>query len=178
MPIASFRGKAFQVSANKKYTFSGLSWSGALDTETQDKLGSKPSTYIKGESLDGMSFEVPLRADFGINVRAQIEDWKAILASKKPDIFILGSKPLGKNKWLLKSVSVSDEEIDASGNFLKATLKLEFEEYVRAGTAQSQTSAAGATNLNLTPSQYIYDPPNKADDKRDNPNLDHALWGL
>lgn len=178
MPIASFKNKVFQVSGNQKYTLSGMAWSGALDMETQEKLGSKPSTYIKGDGLDSMSFEVPLRADFGMNVRAQIEEWIDIKSAAKPDIFILGSKPLGKNKWLLKSVSVSDMEIDARGNMLKATLKLEFEEYVRAGTAQSKTSAAGATNINLSPSSYLFNPPNKADEKRDNPNLAHALWGL
>jgi hypothetical protein len=174
MPIASFRGKVFQVSSNRKYTFSGLEWNSSLETEAQEKLKDKPSTYIKGESLNTMTFEIPLRADFGIDVRLEIESWEAIKSSTKPDIFILGTKPLGKNKWLLKSVAVSNVEIDNTGRILRAMLKLDFEEYIRAGKAQSNNSSlanASSSGLNLPPSNYIYDPPNKAEEKRNNPNV-------
>lgn len=177
MPIATFLNKVFQVSATRKNTLNGLTWSGELDTEAQEKLGSKPSTYIKGESLSSLSFDVPLRADFGIKVRAEIESWEAIKSKSKPGIFILGTKPVGKNQWLLKSVGVSDMDIDGRGNISKATLKLEFEEYVRAGqkppeSTGSKSVAIGTTPVNLKPSTYIFDPPDKAAEKRSNPNFE------
>lgn len=175
MAIASFKNKVFQVSASQKNTFDGLGWSGALETEAQEKLQDKPSTYIKGLALDVMSFEVPLRIDFGMDVRAEIEQWEAIKTGTSPDYFILGTRPLGKNKWLLKSVGVSDTEIDGNGRLLRAKVKLDFEEYIRAGKAQPpKTTAAGTTNLNLSPTEYITNPPNKAEEKRNNPNLTAA----
>ncbi|TCZ73061.1 hypothetical protein E0485_21830 [Paenibacillus albiflavus] len=182
MPIASFKNKVFQVSSNQKNTFDGLTWSGDISLEAQEKLKDKPSTYIKGIGLTSMSIDVQLRADFGVNVRNEIEQWEAIRDNMVPDIFVLGTKPLGKNKWLLKSTSVSDTVVDGKGNMLAATLKLEFEEYVREGKASASqgasggaggSSAAGFQSYSIVPAD-IFTPPNKADNKRDNPNYYEA----
>lgn len=174
MPIASFQKKQFSVSLNKIYTFFGLEWSGSLDTEAQEKLKSKPSTYIKGQTLGIMSFEIPLIAGQYIDVRAQIEQWEEIRDKATPDYFILGEKPLGKYKWLLKSVGISDTQIDGKGNMLRAKVKLDFEEYVRAGSAQAseKKSAAAKTSnttpvrLDIVPASYI----DKTEAKRPNVN--------
>jgi hypothetical protein len=177
MSIATFQKKVFTVSGNNKYILDELAWSSSLSTESQEKLKSKPSTYIKGEALMPLSFTIPLRVELGHDVRKEIESWEAILSKQSPDLFILGSKQIGKNKWLLKSVGVSDTEIDGKGKIRKATLSISLEEYVRAGKAEakkSTTSAAG-TGTTIPPNQYIYDPPNKAEDKRDNPNLTQSV---
>lgn len=177
MTIATYQKKVFQVSGTKKYTFDGLSLSGSLDTEAQDKLNHKPSTYIKGEFLDSLQIDIPLRADFGMNVRNEIEEWKRIKSNKKPDFFILGNKPLGKNKWLLKSVDVSDVEIDNNGFMLKAKISLKIEEYVRTGTASASKSNQTAVSFDLEtlasnqqPNMDIYSPYDKEEDRRDNLN--------
>jgi hypothetical protein len=172
MPIAVFGKKVFQVSNNKKYTFNGLTWGGDLQTELQEKVKSKPSTYIKGVALDLMSFSIPLRTEFGIDVRKEIESWESIKLEAQPNIFILGTKPLGQNKWLLKSTSVSDEIIDNNGNMINATLKLGFEEYVREGkVAAISVSSPAAVGINIRPNQDIFNPSTKPSQKRDNPNM-------
>uniref|UniRef100_UPI003F6610FE phage tail protein n=1 Tax=Gorillibacterium sp. sgz5001074 TaxID=3446695 RepID=UPI003F6610FE len=172
MPIASYQGKVFQG----MYTIDGLGWGGALDTEAQEKLQDKPSTYIKGKTLSTISFDIPLRAELGHNVRAEIEAWEAIRDTARPDYFILGEKPLGRNKWLLKSTTVSDPLLDAQGWLIKAVLKLELEEYVRAGSAEASASkkAAAGVAIGLEPSPSIYSPPDKAEQKRANPNVSAA----
>lgn len=172
MAIASFQKKVFQVSATSKYPLDGLGWSSALNTEAQEKLNAKPSTYIKGGTLSPLSFTVPLLTDLGINVRKEIESWEAIMNAQTADYFILGSKPIGKNKWLLKTVSVSDTVIDGKGYLRKANLKLDFEEYVRAGKAEEKKDSKTAltTGNNITPTSYI----DKTADKRINPNASEA----
>lgn len=176
MTIATFQKKVFQVSGTKKYTFDGLSMSGSIDAETQDKLHSKPSTYIKGESLLSMQIDIPLRADFGIDVRKEIEDWYSIQSRKNPDYFIIGNKPLGKNKWLIKSVDVSEYEIDNNGFMLKAKVSLKIEEYVRAGSASASNSNQTSFTFDLEslasqqPNMDMYSPYDKQDDTRDNLN--------
>lgn len=175
MPIASFKGKVFEVSASRVNTFDGLTWGGSLDTESQEKLGNKPSTYIRGSTLDSLSFEIPLRADLGHNVRSEIEAWESIRDSKSPDVFILGSKPVGKNKWLLKTVTATDNQIDNAGQLLKATVKLEFEEYVRSGKNQDkQKGTAGTVSVGLVPAE-IYSPPTKTEEVRTNPNYNNSV---
>lgn len=193
MAIASYQKKVFNVSNNSRYTFDSLEWSGTLETEAQDKIKQKPSTFIKGEGLGSLSFDIPLRIGAKLDVRAEIEAWEAIKAKGAADYFILGTKPLGKTKWLLKSVAVSDTEIDGKGRMLKASLKLSFDEYVRAGKASSAASPAGSsvgapaapaspavvptvggTKINLEPLSYI----DKPKDTRKNPNAQAAVKAI
>ncbi|MFD5019996.1 phage tail protein [Paenibacillus sp. NPDC058367] len=180
MPIASYQGKTFSVSPTKVYTIDGLEWSGSLNTESQEKLKSKPSTYVKGQGLDTMSFDVPLRAELKVDVRKEIEAWEALREKASPAFFVLGTKPLGKNKWLLKSVAITETQIDGKGRLIAARIKLGFEEYVRAGSAQKAAASASTkktsakskksntaqVNLNLVPMSYI----DKVETKRVNPN--------
>jgi hypothetical protein len=185
MPIAVFKNKSFQVSSNRIYTLNGLTWGGEIQSEAQEKLNSKPSTYIKGNGLNSMSFEVPLKLNIGVNPKKEIEDWEAIRDSLQSSIFILGSKPLGANKWLLKSVSVSNTIIDNKGTLIEATLKLEFEEFVRQGSAESAESSSGgsgttskkkaAVSTGIAPSDYIYKPATKVEQTRNNTNVTSAV---
>lgn len=189
MPIAVFRNKTFQVSGTRINTFDGLSWGGDIQVEEQEKLNSKPSTYIKGVGLDSMSYEIRLSWDLGMNVRKEIEEWEAIKLSMQPAIFMLGNKPLGANKWLLKSTNISNTKINNKGNLLSAVLKLEFAEFVRPGSVGTSSSSKSSTKVsskssskkavavsaNLNPSNYIYKPPTKTEQKRSNPNLANAV---
>lgn len=181
MPIAVFYNKTFQVSSNKVYTFDGLSLSSSLQTDKQDAAGKKPSTYVKGPDLDTMGFNIPLRSSLGINVKAEYESWKAIEESGIAYPFILGGKPVGINKWLLKSVSLNNtDEIDSTGNIKSGMLQLQFEEYVRPGSAQAnQTStsksSAPAVKVNKINPKIDLLASNKAAVKRRNGNVFAAL---
>lgn len=182
MAIAVFKNKTFQVNSKKVYTFDGLTWGGDIQSEAQDKLNSKPSTYIKGNGLKNMSFEIPLKASLSMNVRKEIEDWEAIRDSLQSAIFMLGVKPLGVNKWLLKSVNISDAIIDNKGNISEANLKLDFEEYIRPGSAESADSKSAskskktpAVKVNIAPSDYIYKPLTKTLQTRNNTNVTDSI---
>jgi hypothetical protein len=185
MPIAVFKNKSFQVSSKKVYTFNNFSWGGDIQSEVQEKLNSKPSTYIKGIGLGNMGFEIPLKSSLALNPKKEIEDWEAIRDSLQPAIFILGSKPLGSNKWLLKSANVSNVFIDNKGNVTEAMLKLEFEEFVRPGSAESSSSSSGASSTtskkkaavsaNIAPGDYIYKPATKTEQTRNNPNVTSSV---
>ena len=185
MSIAVFKNKTFQVSSKKVYTFDGLTWGGDIQAEAQDKLNSKPSTYIKGNGLKNMSFEILLKTSLNMNVRREIEDWEAIRDSLQSAIFMLGAKPLGTNKWLLKSVNISDTRIDNKGNLIEASLKLDFEEFVRPGSAESSTKSKKAVSkkkaskskskVNISPSNYIYKPPTKAEQTRNKTNVAKSI---
>lgn len=177
MPIATYQKKVFQVSTKSKYILSGLAWSSAISSESQDKLNSKASTYIKGQGLTQMGFTIPLFSSLGHDVRKEIDAWEAILLKQTPDYFILGTKPVGKNKWLLKSVGVSETEIDGKGTIRKAILKIDLEEYVRAGKAEvkkSEAKTALSTGSNIPPSSYITKPLNKVEEKRVNPSVSES----
>lgn len=178
MAIAVFKNKTFQVSSEKIYTFDNFVWGGDIKSESQEKLNSKPSTYIKGVDLKNMSFEIPLKLNLGVDPRVEIEEWESIRDSLQPAIFILGTKPLGINKWLLKSVNTINTVFDNKGNLVGATLQLEFEEFVRQGSAEeslgnasSSSKNKAAISANIYPSDYIYNPPTKSEQIRNNSNV-------
>jgi Phage protein U len=137
MAIATFGNKVFQVSASKMYTFNEFQYSSSLQTEKQDVLERKPSTYNKGPDLDSMSFKIHLDAMFGVNPRAEMESWISIMNEGIAYPFILGGKPLGSSKWLLVSVGESNVNIDNAGKILGIDIDLKFDEYVSAGKPPS-----------------------------------------
>ncbi len=143
MVIASFSNMTFQTSGNKIYTFDGLSMGCSLETESQDVAGKKPSTYVKGAGLGKLSFNVPLKAALGLNVRNEYGKWKSLAEAGKPYPFILGGVPLGENKWLLKSANLDNTVVNSKGEILSGTLSLEFEEYVREGSAANTDGGSG-----------------------------------
>ncbi|TZE82006.1 phage tail protein [Calorimonas adulescens] len=177
MPIAVFANKVFQVDSQKIYTFNDFTMSSSLETEKQDAANKKPSTYIKGPDLYTMSISIPLDVSMGVNVRNEYGAWKALVEAGKPYPFILGGKPLGSNKWLLKSASLNNTVIDSNGNILSGTIQLEFEEYVRPGSAQTSKSAKktsytpGISLPKVSSDMNLLGSSDKADMKRSNPNM-------
>lgn len=139
MPIASFAGKEFSVSTNRIYPFTDLALSGSISTESQERVGQKPATYIKGLELESFSISIPLIAQIKLNIRTEFADWQKIRDSRIPYFFILAGKPIIQNKLLLKSVDLSDTVINSNGIILKGTLQLKFEEYVAAGSAEKSS---------------------------------------
>jgi hypothetical protein len=141
MAIAIFSKKTFQVSSSRIYTLNDFSLKSGLNTESQDVTGKKPSTYVKGGILESMSFSIPVGTSMGINARGEYEGWKSIMEAGMAYPFILGGKPVGNNKWLLKSVSLGNTKIDSKGYILSAALDIEFEEYVRPGSVQKNSTS-------------------------------------
>ena len=150
MTIAAFAGKIFKVSTENIYTFDNLDISAQLITEEIEVQGKKPSTHIKGLGLDGISFQINLDARF-VDIQQEYESWIAIMAQVKPYPFIIGAKPVGTNKWILKSVSMPVKQVNNRGVILKASLNIILEEYVRPGTPQKEIAPVYPPGL--SPSQ-------------------------
>ncbi|RII32856.1 hypothetical protein D2A34_21925 [Clostridium chromiireducens] len=143
MSMASFATKVFEVSGdNKIYTFQDFQYSSSLQTDKQDSDGNKPSTYNKGPDLDSFGFKVKLDASYGVNPRSDWEEWKSLMESGVAYPFILGGKPLGSYNYILVGVKPSNFNIDNEGNILSLELDLNFDEYVRAGSADSNKKSS------------------------------------
>jgi len=150
MSIASFGTKVFEVSGDKIYTFQDFQCSASLQTEKQDSVGNKPSTYNKGSDLDTIGFKLKLDISYGINPRNEWEDWKTIMESSVSYPFILGGKPIGNNKYLLVGVKPSNFNVDNKGNILSMELDFSFDEYVREGTADTKKTSKKTSKKSST----------------------------
>jgi len=164
--IASWKNKKWEVSPNKIYNLEGFSTSFKLKfDQNQDKEGS-PATNVRGRELVPLSFDVTLSDVVGINVRAEIESWAALIGEAAP--FYLGGKRFGPELMQLQSVDVSDVIIDDLGRIRSAKLRLNFEEYADEA-AKAKPGATTTSTKDIGPSSQ-----DKIAKKPANPQLDQA----
>ena len=128
--VGYFGSERFVVSDTKVLTFSNFQRSTAGRYQTFDRIGKKPLTEMTGPGLESVTYSVSLDATLGVEPRVVLDHWTTLAGAGTVDIIVIGNKLVGKNKWLLKSVSESWSTIDGNGRVLKATMDLTFEEYV------------------------------------------------
>ncbi len=182
MALGGFAEKLFEVSSNKIYTFDDYSKSFALNVESQEVDGDKPSTYIKGKALQNPSISITLRQASNIDVETEVEDWGKICEAGTPYMLFLGNNPVASNKFLLKNVSVSDARY-FGGKQIKATLKLDFEEYVRegvkkeSGTSDEEKTKASKSSKSKKDAKGNGEQTMSAEDSQKVSDLENQVFG-
>ena len=124
--IAQWGNKTWEVSANKVLALKGLSFSYAQIADNNTSTEDKQPTNQRGTELFPLTFSTTLHSGAGVDVRAEIESWKALVTAV--DYFYLGGEVLGPMLQLRK-VNVSDVQLDDLGRMRLATLSFEFKEY-------------------------------------------------
>lgn len=152
--IGSFGDKTFTVNSDMVYTPESESWSTEISVDEQEVDGSKPSSYIK-QTLDGVSLSIKLSWNY-VYVEDEIRSWKKICDSHEPHMLFMGNNPVSENKYLLYSSKASDILRSANGTALKATLALEFKEYVRAGS-KPETETKSSDNKSSKTAEKVDD---------------------
>lgn len=124
--MAKWGPKEWAVSAKKVVALEGLSFSYEQVADNNTSTEEKKTTNERGTELFPLSFTTTLHSGAGVDVRAEIESWKALVT--KVNYFYLGGKQLGP-KLQLRKVAVSDVKLDDLGRMRLATLSFEFKEY-------------------------------------------------
>lgn len=159
--MAKWGSKTWAVSSKKVMALEGLSFSYTQVADNNTSTEDKKPTNERGTELFPLSFTTVLHSGAGVDVRAEIESWKAQVT--KVNYFYLNGKKLGP-KLQLRQVAVSDVKLDNLGRMRLATLSFEFKEYdpdttsvkvstsalnVKASTSaksQKKTGNAGVSN--------------------------------
>ncbi len=124
--MAKWGPKKWGVSSKKVVALQGLSFSYSQVADNNTSTEEKKTTNERGTELFPLSFTTTLHSGVGVDVRAEIDSWKALVT--KVDYFYLGGKKLGP-KLQLRKVSVDNIKIDDLGRIRLATLSFEFKEY-------------------------------------------------
>lgn len=143
--MAKWGSKTWAVSPKKVVALEGLAFSYSQVADNNTSTEEKKTTNERGIDLFPLSFTTVLHSGAGVDVRAEIESWKALVT--KVNYFYLGGKKLGP-KLQLRKVSVSNIKIDDMGRMRLATLSFEFKEYDPDTTSVKVSSSA----LNVTAS--------------------------
>lgn len=140
--MAKWGAKTWAVSSKKVLALEGLSFSYTQVADENTSTEEKKTTNERGVELFPLSFTTVLHAGAGVDVRAEVESWKALVT--KVNYFYLNGKKLGP-KLQLRKVAVSDVKTDDFGRMLLATLSFEFKEY----DAVSASVKVSTTALNV-----------------------------
>lgn len=147
--MAKWGPKTWAVSSKKVVALEGLSFSYSQVADNNTSTEEKKTTNERGTELFPLSFTTTLHSGAGVDVRAEIESWKALVT--KVNYFYLGGKKLG-HKLQLRKVAVSNTKLDDLGRIRLATLSFEFKEYDPDTTSVKATSTS-ALNVKAATSE-------------------------
>ena len=147
--MAKWGPKTWAVSSKKVVALEGLSFSYSQVADNNTSTEEKKTTNERGSELFPLSFTTTLHSGAGVDVRAEIESWKALVT--KVNYFYLGGKKLGP-KLQLRKVAVSNTKLDDLGRIRLATLSFEFKEYDPDTTSVKATSTS-ALNVKAATSE-------------------------
>ena len=137
--MAKWGSKTWAVSTKKVVALEGLAFSYKQVADENTSTEEKKTTNERGTELFPLSFTTTLHSGAGVDVRAEIESWKALVT--KVDYFYLNGKKLGP-KLQLREVSVSSVKLDDKGRMRLATLSFTFKEYEADTTSVKVSTSA------------------------------------
>lgn len=131
--------KGFLVSPSKIVPIDGISTAVAIKSNSSSSSSSTP-TDARTIDKQKITLNVVYLRAAGVDPRAQLEEWKALIGQVYP--LYIGEKRFGPAKMMLSSVSVSDVMLTNSGEFLKLNLSISLEEYTDDPATTTTTTAA------------------------------------
>lgn len=127
--FCSFGYQNFRADIKQIYTPNGISLKFGKELETQGTTGKKPITYLKSVKLIKIPFKIHLSRRFGVNVESKIEAWQTMAENNIPYAFLIGGKPVSKNRFICTDAEADVKEMDKNGVIITAVLNVTLEEY-------------------------------------------------
>ena len=128
--IGSLGEVAFEVSDSSIMTISNMSRSYAAKYAEHEIIGNKSILELTGAALRTISFDIQLHAEWGHNPKEEIKRLVEYCENGTVLTFILGNGPIGDNKWIIESISETDEMFVGNGEVLYAKATINLKEYV------------------------------------------------
>jgi hypothetical protein len=125
--MASWNGKRWEVSPSRIMALNGFSTGYRLKNASNTDSEGKAPSDVRGLELMQLSFTTRIGDAAGVDVRAEIESWAALVGASAP--FVLGGKRFGESDFRLVQVGLSNAVIDDFGRFRESELALQFEEF-------------------------------------------------
>ena len=131
MQIGCLGDIPFYVSESVIQTVSKFTWSGSMQITEHKRHMSDALTEPTGRGADTVSFTLTLSRFLGIDPMAMLEKLWTYQREYVTLPLVLGGHGYGKYRWLLKSIKVSVQHFDPSGNIASCDVSISLIEYVR-----------------------------------------------
>lgn len=141
---AKWGNKGFLVDSTKIVPLIGLSTGFNRKADTNNDTSGTPTTNTRGLELQTINLSTTYLAAAGVDVRAQIDDWKKQFGLHYP--LEINGKVFGPKLLELDGVSFTDIQLDNLGRFIRAECSITLVEYVPpTTTVTSKNNAATGT---------------------------------
>jgi len=130
MAMGSWGSFVFKVSADTIIAPRDISRSAGSNWSTHTLISGKPKAQYQAPTLRTASFNVTLRADYGVKPRKQLEAMAHAAEGHAAYPLIIGGKQLASNPFRLTGVSETWNTVYNGGELFSAEVALTFEEYV------------------------------------------------
>lgn len=94
-----------------------------------DIVMNKPKQEFNGASLGEITFDLTLDAMLGVRPRTIIKRLENMVEKGKAETLVIGGKQVGKNDWVITSMSETWDEVYSKGELAKATCSITLQEY-------------------------------------------------
>lgn len=156
---AKWGPKSFLTSPHKIIPFNDFSTSVTLKSDSENDTSGTEPTNTRGRELQPFSCSTTYYAAAGNDPWTEFHEWAKLVGEKYP--LYVGGRRLGPaERFLLKSVDVSDMRQAENGAVLSLTVSLSFTEYsegkssklasVSGGTSGSSVVTSGSTQPGAT----------------------------
>lgn len=136
MAIIGYLGKdadngiQFVASREVVRTLNNMSWSGSARYATHERHITNALTEFTGRDPDSFSFDMLLTAELGVfPMEELIKIWTYERDGEALGL-VIGEKPYGKYRWVIKKHETKMEYTDAAGNLYAAEVSVELMEYL------------------------------------------------
>lgn len=119
----------FSVSDKKILTFRNFSQNVQGRWETHNIIGKKPRLEFQGPDLREIEMEIRLDAEYGVKPRKLLTKIERAVQNGMAEKLVIGGKAIGKNKFVIKSVSETWDCIFNRGELAVANVTLSLAEY-------------------------------------------------
>lgn len=161
--MASWGPMGFIVSPQKIITLEKFTTSMTLKEDSENDTSGTEPTNTRGRNLIPMAFSETCVSAAGVDPLQRYNTWGALLGEAYP--LMIGVNRIGPPRMKLKSVSMSDVTLSASGAIIQATLSISLEEWsegktsallkedqVEDETEEGATETGGSKTTTTTPS--------------------------
>lgn len=131
--MASWGPMGFIVSPQKIITLEKFTTSMTLKEDSENDTSGTEPTNTRGRNLIPMAFTETCVAAAGVDPLQRYNTWGALLGEAYP--LMIGVNRIGPPRMKLKSVSMSDVMLSASGAIIQATLSISLEEWSEGKTS-------------------------------------------
>ena len=114
----------------KYLTFEDFSREVKNRTTDHARILMKEKVQFGGPSLSTMTFTMHFSSSLGVNPRKMLIELESCVRLGKLGYFIIGTKKIGKHKYLITSMSESWGQIIKNGKLVSANVNITMKEYL------------------------------------------------